>query len=362
MEYKIFNGQIMDLMKMLSSGSKVSYSKGFLSYNFFIKSDTVMTLKLYKRMLRKFKANYDDLSSTKVLLLKITVDNTVYIMKDSRHEEIILSYYGTKNNSSLIMDKDPEEDIVVSSHTGHNFRGYKDVMSLKNLFEYDKKEKYVRIKATPIKKHLGLVVNNFHRYDDILRDYLGLPSENFDYKSMNIKLKEQEEPSFNQPRLTRQMSLLGEMVYYSFEKQDRDESKNLSKKYSFKGDKSRIIIDKTPPGDFKVLGHQKDVQDFIDSGDFHDMYDERFLICLNVFYLENGLVLLVLRSQTLNSLSDIRNEYRQEYYQNKGMIIYKNKISKIVDMGDISCYKYSNILTDKEKISHTEFRKLLEKI
>lgn len=29
MEYKIFNGQIMDLMKMLSSGSKVSYSKGF---------------------------------------------------------------------------------------------------------------------------------------------------------------------------------------------------------------------------------------------------------------------------------------------------------------------------------------------
>lgn len=362
MEYKIFNGQIMDLIKMLSSGSEVSYSKGFLSYNYFIKTDVAVTLKLYKTMLRKTNSKQDDLSSIEVILFTVTSGNTVYIIKDCEHEEIALSYYGAKNNSSLIMDKEPEESIVINKYMGHNFKNYEDVISLKYLFEYNKEEKYVRIKATPIEKDIGMVVGNFHRYEDILRNYLGLPSEKFDYKSMDIKLKEQKEPNFNQPRLTRQMSLLGEVVYYSSDKEDRDESKNISKKCSFKGDKNRVIIDKIPPGDFKILGHQKDVQAFIDSGDFHDMYDERFLICLNVFYLENGLVLLVLRSHTLNSLGDIKNEYRQEYYRNKGMIIYKNKISKIVDMGDISCHRYSSILTDKEKINDTEFRKLLEKI
>lgn len=365
MEYKIFNGQIMDLMKMLHSDGVISYSKGYRSFfNTLVQSDTAIPLRTYKKILKKLREKNDGLASTEVILFRICVENITYIIQDDRDERILLSYYGSKYNSSLIMDKEPErETVVVSANTRYNHKEYKDVMMLKNLFEYNKEERYLRINASPLKEDAANVLNKFHRYQDILRDYLGIPSEKFGYNSMNIRLKEQKEPEFTQPRLTRQMFLLGEMVYHVFKKDDRYKNKDKPKNFNFMGCKDKIIINKISLGDFKVLGHQNDVQDFIDSGDFHNLYDERFLISLDVLYLDNGLVLLALYNKPIKSqYAEIRNKERQEYYQNKGMIIHDNKISKIVDMGDVSSYRDNNLLTDKEKISHSEFREMLEKI
>lgn len=377
MKYRYFEGNTMDLMRLLDTCDELFYSKGKLTYRNFhevFKHDAI-TMKDFEEFCEKENiTSHDAFCYGDIILLQIRKGDNIHVIKDGMDEEIFLSYYGTKYGSSIYLNQEIDETLlVVSQFASHNFIEYDEIIKIKNNIEHIKEENTLRVKLSKNNKDTLGIVQSFNNDKYLLDNTLGFPSETYKYESMNIKLKEQAPTTIKQPKLTRQMSLLGEIVYevLSEEMKTEDNNNGIVNNYQFEGDKDRVLYGKQTPYNSSsiysyqyLFGHQKDVQAFIDSGELDKLYNEKYFVILKVSYLSNGLVKLSLEEkEVIDSYEHrIQGILRQERYQNKGILIHEGEAIKAVDIGDVSPYYNNNVLDDRGKIINPVFKKMLEEV
>lgn len=377
MKYRYFEGNTMDLMRLLDTCDELLYSKGKRTYRNFhnVFKHDVLTMEDYEEFCEKEnETSHDAFCYGDIILLQIRKGDDIHVIKDGMDEDIFLSYYGTKYGSSIYLNQEIDETLlVVSQFASHNFIEYDEIIEIKNNIEHIKEEDTLRVKLSKNNKDTLSIVQSFNNDKYLLDNTLGFPSETYKYESMNIKLKEQAPTTIKQPKLTRQMSLLGEIVYevLSEEMKTEDNNNGIVKNYQFEGDKNRVLYGKQKPYNSNsiysyqyLFGHQKDVQAFIDSGELDKLYNEKYFVILKVSYLSNGLVKLSLEEkEVIDSYEHrIQGILRQERYQNKGILIHEGEAIKAIDIGDVSPYYNNNVLDDRGKIINPVFKKMLEEV